>query len=214
MKKNQIQFFQYCFHLVLVLDSLTEKIIDPGTSGFGFNRAGWTIHGAVHQARPDAKCIIHIHTPEIVACSINPNMLTLPLCQEACILGPIGVHKYTGIVIDKDEMKEIQKDMGKTAKILLLENHGALVVGSSVEEAWHYLYHLMIAAKTQVMIHSTNLKGSWLEQKAARVAKLSKKTHDVVVNGDTSSEGPMPVGQLNFEAQMRSMDDLGYRTGT
>ena len=71
----------------------------------------------------------------------------------------------------------------------------------------------MLAAKTQVMIHSTNLKGSWLEQKAQKVAKLSKKTHDVVVNGDTSSKGPMEVGVLNFEAQMRSLDDMGYRTG-
>ena len=140
-------------------------------------------------------------------------MLTLPLCQEACILGPIALHRYNGIVVDRAEQKMIEQDLGKTAMVMLLENHGAIVLGRTVEEAWHYLYHLMLAAKTQVMIHSTNLKGSWLEQKAQKVAKLSKKTHDVVVNGDTSSKGPMEVGVLNFEAQMRALDDMGYRTG-
>jgi len=198
---------------LLLLDSANETIINEGTSGFGFNRAGWTIHAAVHRARPEVKCVIHIHTAEIVTCSINPNMLTLPLCQEACILGPIALHRYNGIVVDRAEQKQIEQDLGKSAMVMLLENHGAIVMGRNVEEAWHYLYHLMIAAKTQVMIHSTNLKGSWLEQKAQKVAKLAKKTHDVVVNGDTSSKGMMEVGVLNFEAQMRALDDMGYRTG-
>ena len=62
------------------------EIVEKGTTNFGVNVAGFTLHSAVHAARPDLKCIIHIHTPNVVAVSAMKAGL-LPLSQEACLLG-------------------------------------------------------------------------------------------------------------------------------
>lgn len=47
-------------------------VIEKGTTTLGINRAGFTLHSAIHQARPDLKCVIHLHTPAAVAVSPRP----------------------------------------------------------------------------------------------------------------------------------------------
>lgn len=44
-------------------------IVDPGTIGLGIDKQGWMLHAAVHEARPDVRCIIHLNTPATVAVS-------------------------------------------------------------------------------------------------------------------------------------------------
>ncbi len=44
--------------------------MDPGTTNFGVNVAGFVLHSAIHAARPDAKCVMHIHHPACVAVSL------------------------------------------------------------------------------------------------------------------------------------------------
>ena len=55
----------------LVKVDMQGEIIDPGSTTLGINKAGFILHSAIHQARPDIKCIIHLHTPEAIAVSIN-----------------------------------------------------------------------------------------------------------------------------------------------
>lgn len=55
----------------LVKIDIRGETIDPGTTTLGVNLAGFTLHSAIHQFRPDIKCIIHLHTPAVVAVSIS-----------------------------------------------------------------------------------------------------------------------------------------------
>lgn len=96
--------------------------------------------------------------------------------QEGCILGPIATHKYNGIVVDKNEQKMLRKSLGKKAKILMLANHGACVLGETVEEAWHYLYNLMYYCKTFMSVMSCNLH----QNEKAVPEKFKKKTYEIV----------------------------------
>ena len=69
----------------LVKTDLNGDIIDPGSTQFGINRAGYVIHSGIHEARSDIECIIHLHTPHGAAVSTMLCGL-LPLCQEAMIV--------------------------------------------------------------------------------------------------------------------------------
>lgn len=57
----------------LVKVDVRGEIIDSGSTGLGINKAGFTLHSAIHQARPDIRCVIHLHTPAAVAVSIWTN---------------------------------------------------------------------------------------------------------------------------------------------
>ncbi len=47
------------------------NVVEAGTTNFGVNVAGFMLHSAIHSARPDIKCIIHLHLPNIVAVSVE-----------------------------------------------------------------------------------------------------------------------------------------------
>ena len=53
----------------LVKVNMQGQVVESGTTNFGVSVAGFMLHSAIHSARPDLKCIIHLHTPSIVAVS-------------------------------------------------------------------------------------------------------------------------------------------------
>ena len=67
------------------------NVVEAGTTNFGVNVAGFILHSAIHSARPDIKCIIHIHTPAIVAVSIR--VQSIPL---SCPKQKIKTHSHIG----------------------------------------------------------------------------------------------------------------------
>ena len=122
--------------------------IDP--SPFITNPAGFTIHSAIHMARPDALAVMHLHTPHGQAASAHGEGL-LPLTQTAMLVrGDLAFHDYEGVAVDLDERERIVADMG-TKNLMLLRNHGTLAVGASVGEAFLRLYYLERACQAQIM---------------------------------------------------------------
>lgn len=87
----------------------------------------------------------------------------LPLSQESCLLGDISYHSYEGLVVDADERESLARDLGVHNKVMLLRNHGAVCCGETIEEAFYYAYHLVLAADTQVKYRGwsrlNNLRG-------------------------------------------------------
>src|SRR5712691_3328326 len=81
-------------------------------SSFPVNPAGFVIHSAVHDARPDAQCVLHTHTVAGVAVSAQRGGL-LPISQQATIvLASLGYHDYEGIALLESEKPRLQKDLG------------------------------------------------------------------------------------------------------
>ena len=109
--------------------SLDGDVVDAGSTEFTFNLAGFLIHGAVHERRPDLRCVLHSHHRSIVAVASTTHGL-LPCSLEACKLSPQvsqNVHPFEGISADPEECVRIQDALGDTASILLMSNHGAIV---------------------------------------------------------------------------------------
>ena len=94
------------------------------------NPAGFTIHSAVHAARHDANCVIHVHTPYGVAVSVQNGGLRRYTQFSLVVNNDLAYHDYEGIALDLDERERIVKDMGDK-NLLMLKNHGTLTVGEN-----------------------------------------------------------------------------------
>jgi ribulose-5-phosphate 4-epimerase/fuculose-1-phosphate aldolase len=119
------------------------------TSSF-INPAGFTIHSAVHAARPDAHFVIHLHTDAGVAVSAQADGL-LPLTQHALIALPrLAYHDYEGIALNLDERQRIVADLGDKT-VMLLRNHGTLALGETAAQAWLGIFFLERACRQQTL---------------------------------------------------------------
>lgn len=132
----------------LVKVDLEGNIVEP-TPHF-INPAGFTIHSAIHAAREDAMCVIHLHTDQGVAVSAQKGGL-LPISQTAMIVGSdLAYHDYEGVALDLDERERLVRDIG-TKNLLMLRNHGTLAVGASAAAAFTRIFFLERACRMQVM---------------------------------------------------------------
>ena len=123
-------------------------VIDDST-GLGYNEAGFVIHGAVHQARPEIQCVIHTHTRAGVAVSAMKCGL-LPISQHALrVYADVSYHDYEGIALEFDERARLVRDLG-LSRTMILRNHGLLALGDSVRDAFDRMYYLQCACQIQV----------------------------------------------------------------
>uniref|UniRef100_A0A1A7ZQS6 Alpha-adducin n=1 Tax=Nothobranchius furzeri TaxID=105023 RepID=A0A1A7ZQS6_NOTFU len=195
----------------LVKINLDGEIVDRGSTNLGVNQAGFTLHSAIYAARPDVKCVVHIHTAAGAAVSAMKCGL-LPISPEALSLGEVRYHDYHGILVDNEERALIQKNLGPTSKVLILRNHGLLSVGETVEEAFYYIHNLVTACEIQVRTLAS--AGGPDNLVMLDPAKYKSRPRVPEPAGDGSSTHPKwQVGEQEFEALMRMLDNLGYRTG-
>ncbi|XGW07198.1 hypothetical protein V3C99_017035 [Haemonchus contortus] len=198
----------------LVKVDLDGKILDPGTTDFGINKAGYVLHSAIHGGREDLLCVIHLHVPSVVAVSAMKCGL-LKLCQEAMIVGEVAYHDYQGIVVDPNERESLVKDMG-SHNVMLLRNHGFVAAGRTIEEAFHYAYHLILACETQVrainpiMIGEISLPSDDSVQKAYKTA--SHGGGGVNLKDGAVDNKEWGIGELEWQAWMRTLHEMGLRT--
>ena len=120
-------------------------------SGVGpVNQSGFAIHGAVHVARPDAACVLHLHVDSVIAISARKQGL-LPLSQHALrFYGDIERHRYQGLALSASEQVELICSLGDK-KALLLENHGSIICGVSIQQAFYLMDVLDKACKIQLL---------------------------------------------------------------
>ncbi|KAM9517568.1 alpha-adducin-like isoform 5-T6 [Salvelinus alpinus] len=193
----------------LVKINIQGEIVDRGSTNLGVNQAGFTLHSAIYAARPDVKCIVHVHTPAGAAVSAMKCGL-LPISPEALNLGEVAYHDYHGILIDKEENVLIQKNLGPTSKVLILRNHGLVSVGETVEEAFYYIHNLVTACEIQVRtLASAGGPGNLVMLDPAKYKSRPRCSEHV----EGSTHPKWLVGEQEFEAYMRMLDNLGYRTG-
>jgi len=123
-----------------------RKVMD---SPYEINPAGFTIHSAIHAAREDAACILHLHTLDGVALSAQAGGV-LPISQQASVvLNSLAYHDYEGIALEADEKPRLVRDLGDR-DFLVLRNHGLLTVGASVATAFLNMYLLQATCTIQL----------------------------------------------------------------
>jgi len=157
----------------------------PETSAF-------CIHSRIHLAQPGARCVLHTHMPYATALTLLKDPVLEPLSQCSLMFyGDVAYdEEYNGIVDTKEEGDRIAAVLGDK-KVLLMANHGVIVVGESVAEAFHRLYFLERACQAQVLATSTGrplkpvghnraastreeYRGEWDERANAHFAALKR----------------------------------------
>ena len=132
------------------IDLAGNKVV---TSPYFINPAGFTIHSAVHEAREDALCVMHLHTDYGIAVSAQQNGL-LPLSQQAMFaLSSLAYHDYEGLALDEEEKPRLVADLGDK-KFMILRNHGLLTVGRTCAEAFLGMFLFERACKIQILAQS------------------------------------------------------------
>jgi ribulose-5-phosphate 4-epimerase/fuculose-1-phosphate aldolase len=121
---------------------------------YGINQAGFVLHSAVHRARHDVDCVIHTHTLAGMAVSAMKCGL-MPLAQTAMRFTDVAYHDYEGVALNLDEQARVVSDLGKR-EVMILRNHGMLIVGASIAEAFNNAFRLERACQLQVMALSCN----------------------------------------------------------
>ncbi len=157
----------------LVTVDIDGRVVDDPL-GHGINAAGFTIHSAVHAARPDVGCVLHTHTVAGVALSCLEEGL-LPLNQWALQFHDrLAYHDFEGIALDLDERERLVADLGG-AKAMVLRNHGLMTCGRSVGEAFVLMHNLERAARAQIAALST---GRPLRLPSRAVADLTARQYE------------------------------------
>jgi ribulose-5-phosphate 4-epimerase/fuculose-1-phosphate aldolase len=122
-------------------------------SPYRINPAGFTIHSAIHAAREDALCVMHLHTEYGTAVSAQKSGL-LPISQPALSpLSSLAYHDYEGVAVNEDEKPRLVADLGDKSS-MILRNHGLLTVGRTSADAFLAMFILERACKIQILAQS------------------------------------------------------------
>ncbi|XP_078205236.1 beta-adducin isoform X2 [Callithrix jacchus] len=196
----------------LIKVNILGEVVEKGSSCFPVDTTGFCLHSAIYAARPDVRCIIHLHTPATAAVSAMKWGL-LPVSHNALLVGDMAYYDFNGEMEQEADRINLQKCLGPTCKILVLRNHGVVALGDTVEEAFYKIFHLQAACEIQV----SALSSAGGVENLILLEQEKHRPHEVgSVQWAGSTFGPMQksrLGEHEFEALMRMLDNLGYRTG-
>ncbi len=113
------------------------------------NRAGFIIHSAIHSAREDAHCIMHVHTTAGCAISCKEEGLRHDNFYSAMLYGDLACHDYEGVTTKLDEQPRLVASLG-SKNHLILRNHGLLVVGPDLPTTFNRMWVLQRACEIQL----------------------------------------------------------------
>lgn len=149
------------------------------------NAAGFNIHSALHKARPDIHAACHTHSPAGKAWSSFGRPVEL-LNQDSCTFYNIQsvYESFGGVVLEREEGEHIATALGESGRVAILQNHGLLTVGKTVDEAAYLFTCLERTCEVQLMVESTKIQKRFIGEKEAK--------YTAAVNAD-------PVCHLSFQ---------------
>ncbi|HXZ02270.1 MAG TPA: class II aldolase/adducin family protein [Stellaceae bacterium] len=171
-----------------------------GETNYPINAAGFTIHSAVHAARPEVGCVIHLHTEAGMALSMLDGGL-LPLTQTAMLFQrQLAFHDYEGIAFNLAERERLVRDLGDKS-VMILRNHGTLVACPTVGQAFVTMFLLEKAARAQLRAMACNNK----------LVQASPQAIDMTAQYGKSGAGGL---EQAWQAMVRRLDreDTSYQS--
>jgi ribulose-5-phosphate 4-epimerase/fuculose-1-phosphate aldolase len=175
-------FGEICASSLVKID-LEGNVLSEAPTGI-VNPAGYVIHSAVLEARPDVNCVVHLHTVPGIAVSAQKEGLKF-LCQESMrFYGRVGFHEYEGVARAMDERRRLARDLGDNFA-LILRNHGSLVVGRTVAEAFNLTMSYERSCEVQIAAQSSGNELVFPSQEVSEKAANHRDARNVPI-GDTA----------------------------
>lgn len=175
------------------IDHAGNKVME---SPYFVNPAGFTIHSAVHAAREDALCVMHLHTDYGIAVSAQKDGL-LPISQQSMFpLSSLAYHNYEGLALNEEEKPRLVSDLGDK-NYMMLRNHGLLTIGETAAEAFLLMYIFERACRIQILAQSGGVE---LHRVAEPIIDLTAKQMSAVTVGQGA--------ELAWPGLLRKLDRL------
>jgi ribulose-5-phosphate 4-epimerase/fuculose-1-phosphate aldolase len=205
----------------LIKVDLAGAIVEKPDHGYSVNAAGYIIHSAVHEARDDAHCVVHTHTPAGISVSALQEGL-LPLSQTAMRFhGRVAYHEYEGPAFNRGEKRRLVDHLG-AHNAMILRNHGLLACGPSVPQAFNTIYWLEQACRIQVQILSCQrplhrAQPEVVERTAEALSGVEITLDNEAATNPNLKAGAQSAGSgyglLEWPSLLRSLDriDASYR---
>ncbi len=170
-------------------------------SPYPVNKAGFTQHGCFHGNLPWAHAIVHTHTTATMAVCSTQEGLTPTNFYSCFFQGMIGYHDFEGITVRADEGERLLRNLGNGRQILMLRNHGPVVLGKTLPEMFFMYYMLQRACEVQI---KTNAAGTPIVVPEEVIAVHQRDRDEVAIAG---------FGEADFAAWVRKLDtiDTGWR---
>src|SRR5437762_4635519 len=136
-----------------------------------YEKTAFWIHSRIHLAHPQAACVLHTHMPHATALTLLEDGRLEMIEQNALRFHDDIAYDdtYNGLVVDEAEGDRLARVLG-TRRLLFLANHGVIVVGPSVAEAFDSLYYLERACRLQVLARMMGGKRRPVRPEVARAA--------------------------------------------
>eukprot|EP00746_Dinoflagellata_sp_MGD_P012715 gnl/MRDRNA2_/MRDRNA2_127201_c0_seq1.p1 gnl/MRDRNA2_/MRDRNA2_127201_c0~~gnl/MRDRNA2_/MRDRNA2_127201_c0_seq1.p1 ORF type:complete len:294 (-),score=47.56 gnl/MRDRNA2_/MRDRNA2_127201_c0_seq1:57-938(-) len=119
------------------------------------------LHSACYQACPDALAVVHVHSPAIEAVSCLADGVMFLSQSAAPFYERVAYHDWQGFSTDDKEAEDIIKSFKtskRPARALMMRNHGAIVIGKTVGEAWVGTFYLNRICTVQLNVLKTGAK--------------------------------------------------------
>jgi ribulose-5-phosphate 4-epimerase/fuculose-1-phosphate aldolase len=118
--------------------------------------SAFMIHRGCHQARPSARAVFHTHMPYATALSLTVGGFDSKLSQNSMLFhGRMANLAYGGLVDAAEEGCRFGDVIGDHVTVVMLANHGVMVIGEDIADAWQKLYFFERACQVQVLAQST-----------------------------------------------------------
>jgi ribulose-5-phosphate 4-epimerase/fuculose-1-phosphate aldolase len=191
----------YGLHFSEVTASTLIKIDSEGNkvdvdNPWHVNRAGFVQHSLFHKHVPDAHAIIHTHTTATMAvCGLEGGLQ--PVNFYACnMMGQMGYHDFEGITVRDEEGDRLLENLGKH-RILMLRNHGPVVMGKSLPAAFITYWVLQRACEIQL---ATMSMGKPIVVGDDVIAVHQRDQYQTQIPGG--------AGKAEFDAMVRLVDKI------
>ncbi len=173
----------------LVKIDLDGNVVDAGE--YPVNPAGFIIHGAIHEAREDAHCVMHTHTLAGMTFAATAARIRPIDFAGASLFGQVAYHEFAGVHADFSDRAALVRNLGDK-NVMVMRNHGLLSCGATIASAFKRLHDLETACKVQCAAMSMHAS---IIEAPDHVAQ----THaDAIAAGDG--------GALAFNALLRLME--------
>jgi len=172
-----------------------------GNSDWPINPAGFTFHGAIHRALADAHCVMHVHTTPTMAVCCLEDGLSYTNFYAAQLYGKVAYHEFEGITVHADEGARILASSAGQP-VLLLRNHGPVVMGHTVASAFALMWLVQRACEVQLA-----------SQSMGALRPIPQAVLQGCVRDSLQFDTRYGAGQDAFDAMQRLVDarDPGYR---
>ena len=178
MNPNQVHFSRITASSLLEIDASDPSTMErPGSP----DPTAWGLHGALHRLCGHARCAMHVHSihATVLACLEDPSLP--PIDQNsAMFFGKVAIDQnYGGLALDEEAERACSALADPSKSVLIMGNHGVMVVGQTVAEAFNRLYYFERAAETYI-------KALWTQRPLRRLsdAVAAKAAAELDAYGD------------------------------